>query len=382
MKEPLKIFKAEAFLIPLRQVEAEHIALAEKLTTYRFYDEKACSNCSYVEDRHCDTCETCPAFKSAVQLGKVVDKTGKDGTTRSYLSMPLGNQAAMKTWLKRTGFRRNFKVIAKHAREGTNQFSRPIQFTGTLRPFQKEALKAILEHRVGVIEAPPRSGKTVVGAAAICKIGEKALILAHQREWLMNFRETFVGSDTQEPLTNAKKRQVRFCKSFEEFRDTDVCLATFQQFMNRSGRKMLERIQNLFTIVVVDEVHQSAATESSRVLSRINSRYRIGLTGTPDRKDCLAKGTLVSTVVGRVPVETLKPGDLVLSYNHRSFCLEEKAILDSWSVRKEKLYTIRLESGAVIRCSANERFCVDPEKNVYATAQELAAGAFLWRLPT
>jgi superfamily II DNA or RNA helicase len=160
-----------------------------------------------------------------------------------------------------------------------------------------------------VVKAPPRSGKTYIAAVGICRIGQKALILAHQREWLKNFRETFVGSDTQDPMTTAKEGQVGFCKSYEDFRDTDICLATFQQFMNKSGRKLLARIQSMFTVLVVDECHQAAATETSRVLARINSKYKWGLSGTPERKD--EKYVIAENLLGKVlyeaKVERLRP---------------------------------------------------------------------------
>jgi len=164
--------------------------------------------------------------------------------------------------------------------------SRRIRLLESFKPreWQTDALPVMLEARKGVVKAPPRSGKTVFATMLILKIGAKSLIIAAQRDWLLQFQETFIGSETADPVTNAKPRQIKICKTYEDFESTDVCLATVQQFMNPRGKKLLERIRSMFHVVVADEVHLLPALESSRVIARFNSTYRIGLTGTPARK--------------------------------------------------------------------------------------------------
>ena len=154
------------------------------------------------------------------------------------------------------------------------------------------------------------SHNTVIGTATICEIGQKTIILAAQREWLIGFQETFLGNASQEAMTNARSRQIGFCKTYEDFEKTDVCLATFAQFFSPSGRKMLNRIKNMFVVMGVDEVHLCSALETSRVLAQFNAEYRFGLTGTPERKQAdLVKifFNLIGPIIYEAKVERLRP---------------------------------------------------------------------------
>jgi superfamily II DNA or RNA helicase len=149
-----------------------------------------------------------------------------------------------------------------------------------------------------------------MGAAIVCEIGKKAIILASQREWLVQFKETFYGSKTQPGFTNAKPGQVDFARTYEDFQKTDVCLCTFSQFMSEKGKALLTRIRDIAEVVVVDEVHKSPALASSRVLSGFNSRYMIGLSGTPERKltaEMKVAHDLVGPIIYESSVERLRP---------------------------------------------------------------------------
>lgn len=343
---PLTIYKREAFLIDTRHLEEDDIATAKEMYTYSFYDEKVCKGCDLLPDRHTETCDSCAAFKGKVCLAKTIEEG-----SFVMLSLPIGNKKLMSRFLTRIGRKDDYVVVSKH--RPPTEFRRPITFTGKLRPYQDEAVTECLARRMGVIKSPPRSGKTVIGAALACEIGAKTLILAHQREWLVNFQETFLGSDTQPRLTDARKSQVRFCKTVEDFGKTDVCLATPQQFMSKGGQKTLELIRHMFTLVIFDEVHQAAATETARVLARVNTKYRIGLSGTPDRKD--QRYVIAENLVGRVlydaKVERLRPR-VQLLYTGLPFSMDRRNPhaftyfvnrMESHKERREKIVKKALE---------------------------------------
>lgn len=156
---------------------------------------------------------------------------------------------------------------------------------------------------------------TVIATSAICEIGQKTIIMASQRDWLLQFRETFIGSETMDAMTTAKPRQIKMCKTYEDFMSTDICLATPQQFMNKSGRALLQRIKDFFVVLAWDEVHLSPALETSRVLSQFNTEYRFGLSGTPERKDSLYKivEDLIGPVIYEASVDRLSPRIELLS---------------------------------------------------------------------
>ena len=287
--EPIKIYKREAYLIKREDLKEKTVEKLIKHNTHLFFDDKACSKCEWLEDKLqsesglSEACEACAGFKGGVGLAKEL-KIGK----AQYVSLPIGDRKAMEKIID--------KDIVYKTKHEEHEFKRPIKFTGKLYDYQKEARKAITKKKKGVIKAPPRSGKTVIATAAICKIGMKTLIVASQREWLDGFYETFCGSESQKPLTNAKKKQVGFAKTLADFEKYDVCLATVQTFRNTKGQKLLKKLRDMFTVLFVDEVHYAAANKFALFISKINSKFKIGLSGTPNRKDGRFK--LVKSLVG------------------------------------------------------------------------------------
>jgi hypothetical protein len=64
-----------------------------------------------------------------------------------------------------------------------------VEFAGTLRPDQEEAVAAMLHHDVGILCAPTAFGKTVTGAAIIARRRVNTLILVHRTELLRQWQE-------------------------------------------------------------------------------------------------------------------------------------------------------------------------------------------------
>lgn len=273
----IPISKAEAYFIPLPLLKEEDVEAAHRKFTYRFYDDKKCRPCDNLVDRHNDICDSCVGFKGMKRTSKVVTIGGK-----SFLSLPVGASKKVKKWLIGCGYADNYKVTRKHGK--TADFSRKIRVIGTPYDYQEEAKETLLRKKRGILESPPRSGKTVMAACVIAAIGKKTLILGAQREWLMNFQETFIGSDVQDAFTNCKPRQIKLCKTLADFQSTDICLSSFAKFMSPAGKKLLAKIKDLFEVVVVDEVQGLPAIETSRVGSKFNARYYFGLSGTVERK--------------------------------------------------------------------------------------------------
>lgn len=153
------------------------------------------------------------------------------------------------------------------------------------------------------------SHNTVMLTAIICRLGVKSLIIASQRDWLVGFYETFVGSPTQQGFTNIDKSRIGFCKKLEDFKKYDVCLATVQTFHSDKGQKLLRLLRDTFELVGIDEVHTSSANKYIQEISLFNCNYKIGLTGTPGRKD--GRYPLTEAVVGpvlhKVTTERLRP---------------------------------------------------------------------------
>lgn len=299
----IKVYKHAGYLINVKALPDEQVAKLDKRFTHTVYDEKACEKCEFLPDRHGENCDNCASFQGHRVLTKRVE-LGEE----TLLSIPYGATDHLKKFLARTG--REVKIINRHPPD--TPLSRPIRLAPgcELRQYQREAIDVIKARRKGIIEAPPRSGKTFLSAAAIAEIGQKTLILASQYDWLRGFHETFVGSETSPAMTTCRPRQIKFCKTLKDFLDTDICLATFQQFMNPAGRRLLRRISNLFPVVCVDEVHLTPAPATSSVLSNFNSTYRWGLSGTPERKQAILMEIvfdLIGPVIYVAKVDRLRP---------------------------------------------------------------------------
>lgn len=287
MTKPITVYKHAGYLIPMNQLDRDDVERAKRRWTYRFYKEAACNKCEFLVDRHNEeVCGQCPGYLGGRMLAKEVTVAGKQ-----FLSLPYGDKEAVRKYVKRLG---PIKVVNKHPK---TTLSRPIKLTKTPRDYQVEARDTMIAKKCGILDSPPRSGKTVMGTMVVCELGLKTLIIAHQRDWLNNFVETFVGSDTQDAFTNAKPEQIVMAKTLEDFKRADVALATFQQFMNPNGQKLLQKIRSMFAILIVDETHLAPAIESSKVLAAINAEYRFGLTGSPERKN-EAEFVMVNKLLG------------------------------------------------------------------------------------
>lgn len=291
------VYRKDGVYIPIKAAAPVRKTLIER-HTHRFYEEKACKTCDNRIEKHNDICDQCPAFLDEYQLAKNVVVGEK-----KYLRVPIG------TWLKTEALleSRGMDVTVKNKAPKTE--IKKIKFLGQFREGQEEAMHAMLKKKRGIMTAPPRSGKTVTGTATICKLQRKTLILASQRDWLRGFHETFVGSKKQKALTNIDPKRIGFCKTLEQFQNTDICLATVQTFRSEKGQALLEKIKSMFEVVFVDEAHFGAAPKFLGVLAKLNCRWLICLTGTPDRKD--RKFILVEQIVGpiihQIRVKSLQP---------------------------------------------------------------------------
>lgn len=288
MSKVINVYKSDALYLEQTLVPAPlEQAIADRYTM-RFYNEKACKQCEHAALRHSEEfCSRCPAFEDEVQLsGRYT--IGK----KPYIKAPLGDQNTLVGYLHNKGYSAN--IISKQPL--TPKY--PLKFIGELRDYQVGAPEALIRAKRGVLRAAARTGKTIMATAAICKVGRKTLILASQREWLEGFYDSFVGSQITQRMSNIPKSKIGFCKTLKDFESKAVCLATYQTFLSPSGKKLLQKIRSMFTTIVIDEVHTTAAYGFLSTLSKFNCRYMWGLTATDDRKD--GRYVLVNRVLGKV----------------------------------------------------------------------------------
>jgi intein/homing endonuclease len=196
---------------------------------------------------------------------------------------------------------------------------------------------------------------TVCGSAFICEVGEKAIILASQREWLLGFQETFIGSETQPAMTDCLPSQIGFCKKPSDFDKYDICLVTPQTFLRHP--EWLDEVCDKASVVIVDEVRLSAAPKYSKVIAALNTRHFIGLDGTPSRsKDCVAPGTLISKADGSyVAIENIQTGDLVKTYDTATGTLSEGTVVELHTRENSELVRVTIDETEII-CTPDHKF--------------------------
>ena len=151
------------------------------------------------------------------------------------------------------------------------------QFTCTteLRPEQATAVRNLSTEDMGVLVAPPGSGKTVIACAAIASRLTTTLILVDRKALADQWR------DRVQRHLGVKCGQIGGGRS----KTSDIIDVALLPTLARRGN--VEEITAGYGFVIVDECHHIAAAAFSAVLDRIPARYWLGLTATPERRDGL-----------------------------------------------------------------------------------------------
>jgi superfamily II DNA or RNA helicase/very-short-patch-repair endonuclease len=149
-------------------------------------------------------------------------------------------------------------------------------FQGTLRPEQRAAADAMLEHEIGVLAATTAFGKTVVAARLIAERGVNTLVLVHRRQLLDQWVErlsSFLTIDNREIGRIGGGRRKPTGK-------LDVGVI---QSLVRKG--VVDDYIGEYGHVIVDECHHLSAHSFEQVVRRAKARFVTGLSATVTRKD-------------------------------------------------------------------------------------------------
>ncbi len=174
------------------------------------------------------------------------------------------------------------------------------EFNAILRKHQDAAIEASAKKDIGVIVAPPGSGKTVVGLKIIAEKQQPALIVVHRKQlaeqWIERI-ETFLGiPKTQIGKIGQGKNKI----------GKQITIATIQS-LTKEIEKSEVTILNSFGTIIIDECHHIPAETYNSTISKFNSYYLYGLTATPFRK--YNDGKLIFIHLGDI-ISELKPQDI------------------------------------------------------------------------
>ncbi|WP_257182688.1 TOTE conflict system archaeo-eukaryotic primase domain-containing protein [Corynebacterium cystitidis] len=136
-----------------------------------------------------------------------------------------------------------------------------VEFTGTLRPEQKKAVRDVCAKPVGILLADPGQGKTVMACAVIGNRKVRTAI-----------------------VVNRKELQKQWESRLDTFLDcVDGVEVVSQQALARSGPGLLAEYDQ----IIVDECHGAVGPATEAALSSVKARYWLGLTATNYRYDKL-----------------------------------------------------------------------------------------------
>lgn len=145
--------------------------------------------------------------------------------------------------------------------------------------YQKKALHEILKNNVGILEAPPGYGKTVIALATLTYRRQRTLIIVHTKEllaqWIQKIRD----------VLGIEKDDVGIIGGGKEKIGKKITVATYQSLVRKNLKKLVDKIG----YVIVDECHRVPANTFQKVVKEFKAKYLLGLTATPFRKDKLQK---------------------------------------------------------------------------------------------
>ena len=158
-----------------------------------------------------------------------------------------------------------------------------IKFKFDLRDNQKPVVKKYLEVAKdiggGIISVPCGFGKTVIALYLLAALKKKAIVIVHKEFLMDQWKERI---EFFLPDAKIGKIQGKVIKS----EGYDIVLGMLQSV---SMRDYDEEVFSDFGMVIYDECHHLGAEVFSRSLMKVNCKYTLGLSATPQRSDGLTK---------------------------------------------------------------------------------------------
>ena len=300
-----KIIVRERIFVPSDHLD---LSVVEQHYKHKNYQDQACASCVYKKERHSYMCDECSAYLGETKLFNEQTIKGVQ-----YVGLPMGHKMLLE---QRLGFSYgDFKIVDKRM---APEFDYKIKFQLQLYDYQEKLRKDFMRKKYGLIEAPPRTGKTAILLRILCDLGLKAMFMADQHEFIEQFFDHIRGNEKDgiPKCTNLPELEEKHGKKLYGIPETDEDFENFQffgmpyqQFSSKKGRERFERIKHHVGTLAIDEVHSASAPVFARVLSSFPSKYRFGVTGTVSRKDgkqYMIK-TLIGPVVAKTKIEALTP---------------------------------------------------------------------------
>ena len=225
---------------------------------------------------------------------KMPDRITPTFTEGDALVIPRGFKNELFDRLKKSGtsFETTYDTVG-------NEVQIDFESNVTLRPQQKIAKEAFLEHKSGLIMASPGFGKTTVALDCVCEIQQKTIILVDKadlaKQWINRAKDQF----------NMELGLI----GDGEFNEQNVTVAIMQTLRSKSEELTEDNFWYKWGCVIYDEQHHSSSETYYEIVNKFPAKYRIGISATKGKSE--AKERIAEFVFGPVIFEdktnNLKP---------------------------------------------------------------------------
>lgn len=153
-----------------------------------------------------------------------------------------------------------------------------VELLATLAPQQTKAADTLAQHELGMLVAPPGSGKTVVGCALVARHQIPTLVIVDRKPLVEQWKDRLATH------LDLKAKQIGQIGGGRNKATGIVDVAMVQSLARRDD---IAELTTGYGMVVVDECHHVPAVTFERAVREIAVRRWVGLTATPYRRDGL-----------------------------------------------------------------------------------------------
>ncbi|MCH7228789.1 TOTE conflict system archaeo-eukaryotic primase domain-containing protein [Haloferula sp. A504] len=187
-----------------------------------------------------------------------------------HIGLPRGCIDELKTLL------RAHKIKRRIRDERVTGEPLEVKFTGTLRPEQEAAAKAMLAHDTGVLAATTAFGKTVLAAHLIAARGVNTLVLVHRQQLMEQWVERLSA------FLDIPVKSIGRLGGGRRKLTGGLDVALIQSVVRKGV--VDDRVAD-YGHLIVDECHHLSAQSFELVARRAKARFVCGLSATITRKD-------------------------------------------------------------------------------------------------
>ncbi len=248
-----------------------------------------------------------------VPLGKSVDYPSIKKALTFYEPETEYNKDRPKKFIKCYWSSKNYLYIPRYY--GLKQFgyqisfdypdaqklsSETVHFNGSLRDYQTKIVNNIVNNQLsGLLQMGTGTGKTITSMGLINKLQLKTLIIVHKIGLMVQWQKQL-----NQFLPNASVGIIQGPK-FEV--ENDIVIGMLQTLTQHYPRYGWDTFKS-FGIVIIDECQHICAEQFSKILMKVQTKYRYGLSATP-RGDCFQNVITyhIGPVIATHSRESLKP---------------------------------------------------------------------------